>query len=196
MKTPTFTSATKAGKLANGFERGKGTIVHAVQSVAPYVERALCGSAPKVQWIAREGASVTCQKCLKKLASHSLVSAIAFLFLVLFAPFSHAEQAVECKEAIRAFNKTHGPAQLGVWVHDNAADPVLRLPKGHKQSASAQAAAMGAIRTCIKTGAMGAFVYMSNEDGPGGKVCQILNVEAMSATCSPNEAKVVFKAVK
>lgn len=115
---------------------------------------------------------------------------------VLFALGARAEQAVECKEAIRAFNKTHGPALIGVWVHDNAADPVLRLPKGHKQSAGAQAAAMSAIRTCIKTGAMGAFVYMSAADGPGGKVCQILNVETMSATCSPNEARVVFKAVK
>lgn len=121
---------------------------------------------------------------------------ILLILSVLFAPSAFAEQAVECKEAIRAFNKTHGPAQLGVWVHDNAADPVLRLPKGHKQSAAAQAAAMGAIRTCIKTGAMGAFVYMSAADGPGGKVCQILNVETMSATCSPNEARVVFKAVK
>lgn len=121
---------------------------------------------------------------------------ILLILSVLFAPLAFADQAVECKEAIRAFNKTHGPALIGVWVHDNAADPVLRLPKGHKQSAAAQAAAMGAIRTCIKTGAMGAFVYMSAADGAGGKVCQILNVETMSATCSPNEARVVFKAVK
>lgn len=121
---------------------------------------------------------------------------ILLILSVLFALGAQAEQAVECKEAIRAFNKTHGPALIGVWVHDNAADPVLRLPKGHKQSAGAQAAAMAAIRTCIKTGAMGAFVYMSTQDGPGGKVCQIINVESMAATCSPNEARVVFKAVK
>lgn len=123
-------------------------------------------------------------------------AAVATLALVLFAHGAHAEQAVECKEAIRAFNKTHGPAQLGVWVHDNAADPVLRLPKGYKQPAAAQAAAMGAIRVCIKTKAMGGFVYMSPEDGPGGKVCEIINVESMAASCSPNEARVVFKAVK
>ena len=195
-QTQKIIPATKAGKLANGFERGKGTIVHAVQSLAPYVERALCGSAPKVQWIAREGASVTCQKCLKKLGSRPLGLDLAFVFLVLFAQNAPAEQAVECKEGIRAFNVAHAPVQIGVWVHDNAADPVVRAPKGHKQSSKAQAASMAAIRTCIKTGALGAFVYMNNQDGPGGKVCQVTNLDSMSAVCSPNEARVVFKAVK
>lgn len=121
---------------------------------------------------------------------------ISVLALVLFAPQVKAEQAVECKEAIRAFNRIHAPTEIGVWVHDNAADPVVRSPKGHKQSSAAQAASMGALRVCIKTGALGRFVYMSNQDGPGGKVCQIISADSMSATCSPNEARVVFKAVK
>ena len=125
------------------------------------------------------------------------VSAIvATLAMVLFAQNAPAEQAVECKEGIRAFNVAHAPVQIGVWVHDNAADPVVRAPKGHKQSSKAQAASMAALRTCIKTGALGAFVYMNNQDGPGGKVCQVTNLDSMSAVCSPNEARVVFKAVK
>jgi hypothetical protein len=122
---------------------------------------------------------------------------ILLMLSVLFALSARAEQAAECKEAIRSFNAAHAPAEIGVYVHDGQADPVIRAPKGHKQSSAAQAASMGAVRVCIKTGALSGFVYMvPKEGGSGGKRCDIMNVNTMAATCSPNDAKVVFKAVK
>jgi hypothetical protein len=53
----------KAGKLANGFERGKGSIVHLSKS--SYYGPALCGAVPAIQWIERNEREVTCAKCLK-----------------------------------------------------------------------------------------------------------------------------------
>lgn len=67
MKPVVFTPAIKAGKLANGAERGKGAVVHACHGPEPYLEKALCGEAPKIQWSVRRGAAVTCAKCLKRL---------------------------------------------------------------------------------------------------------------------------------
>lgn len=55
----------KAGRLANGYESGKGSILHLTDS--PYAGRALCGVAPQIQWIECPDSSVTCEKCLKKL---------------------------------------------------------------------------------------------------------------------------------
>jgi hypothetical protein len=65
--------AKKAGKLANGWERGKGKTIHAVASdyepVLPHIE-ALCGTKPKISWAPlHDDSGVTCPKCLKKLKS-------------------------------------------------------------------------------------------------------------------------------
>lgn len=57
-------AAIKAGKLANGFERGKGTVVHAIESDLPY---SVCGTRPANQWIQRDDLVVNCKRCLKKL---------------------------------------------------------------------------------------------------------------------------------
>lgn len=59
-------AAIKAGRLANGFERGKGKIVHAVDSLSPMYEYSICGTKPAVQWIEKDE-TITCKKCLKLL---------------------------------------------------------------------------------------------------------------------------------
>lgn len=53
----------KAGKLANGAERGKGLIVHLSES--NYCGLALCGTSPRIQWSVRSESEVNCKKCLK-----------------------------------------------------------------------------------------------------------------------------------
>lgn len=53
----------KAGKLANGAERGKGSIIH--YSEYDYIGPSLCGVSPKISWSLRENKEVTCKKCLK-----------------------------------------------------------------------------------------------------------------------------------
>lgn len=57
----------KNGRLANGYERGKGGLVHAVDDDNSYAGKALCGTAPSVSWSDRPNLKVTCSKCLKKL---------------------------------------------------------------------------------------------------------------------------------
>jgi hypothetical protein len=62
----------KAGKLSNGYERGKGQIIHAIEcSIDSYLDMqyALCGDRPKILWAEREVTKneVTCKKCLKKI---------------------------------------------------------------------------------------------------------------------------------
>jgi len=56
----------KAGGLRNGFERGKGSIWHAVKLTQINGGPALCGAWPKIMW-AEGGSSgeVTCPRCLK-----------------------------------------------------------------------------------------------------------------------------------
>ena len=58
----------KPGKCANGNERDGGTIYHGVlgQRGRPGLV-ALCGSEPAHEWSVHEGASVTCERCLKRL---------------------------------------------------------------------------------------------------------------------------------
>ena len=59
----------KAGKLANGAERGRGTVFHVVEFSGRYpnTERALCGARPKIQWgtIGRDRQEPTCPRCRK-----------------------------------------------------------------------------------------------------------------------------------
>jgi hypothetical protein len=59
----------KAGKLADGWEKGKGQVVHLIQQdFFPYdpVE-AICGDRPSISWSERDNdTKVTCKKCLKK----------------------------------------------------------------------------------------------------------------------------------
>jgi len=54
----------KTGRLANGFEGGRGSLYHAVIS-----STALCGTEPGrlSSWSVYEGEKVTCGKCLKRL---------------------------------------------------------------------------------------------------------------------------------
>jgi hypothetical protein len=59
----------KAGKLANGFELGKGKIVHLVDSdkeIDLYCRDSLCGERPAISWTEVD-CEVTCSKCLRKL---------------------------------------------------------------------------------------------------------------------------------
>lgn len=61
-----YKSAIKAGKLANGEERGKGSVVHLVSEDSLYYgTAAMCGERPAITWSERENLSVTCKKCLK-----------------------------------------------------------------------------------------------------------------------------------
>lgn len=71
-----FIPMAKAGPLRNGYERGKGSIFHAVpervggQWVPIYdAVPALCGQAPAIMWSSwrPQGQEVTCPRCLKKL---------------------------------------------------------------------------------------------------------------------------------
>jgi hypothetical protein len=70
----------RAGKLANGWERGKGSITHAVpQERALYGGSALCGIRPAISWTGnampdcvgwRDAAlreEITCPKCRRML---------------------------------------------------------------------------------------------------------------------------------
>jgi hypothetical protein len=61
-----------AGRCANGFERDRGTVYHAVPEEASNSGwgTALCGKEPgrrSVGWAHREGTEVSCPRCLKKL---------------------------------------------------------------------------------------------------------------------------------
>lgn len=55
----------KAGKLANGFERGKGKIVHLVFDEGIYYGPSLCGEVAAIQFIEVIDKEVTCKKCIK-----------------------------------------------------------------------------------------------------------------------------------
>lgn len=64
-------AAVKAGKLANGWERGKGSVLHLIETEHPdlYMQKALCGAQPAIQWTERDvDLSKCCPKCLKKLS--------------------------------------------------------------------------------------------------------------------------------
>lgn len=57
----------KAGRLANGAERGKGTIVHlAEDSNAAFSGSSLCGQRPSNCWVTVENPQSICKKCLNK----------------------------------------------------------------------------------------------------------------------------------
>jgi len=61
----------KAGKLANGAEKGKGLIVHL--SEYSYYGPALCGAIPAIQWNERPEKEVTCKKCLKRSQTNAIL---------------------------------------------------------------------------------------------------------------------------
>jgi hypothetical protein len=71
-----FTPAVKAGPLANGFERGKGRVVHAINlqydGTFDGLVASLCGDRPAICWSERYDAEITCKKCLKKLNKETL----------------------------------------------------------------------------------------------------------------------------
>lgn len=66
MQQTNFAILRKAGKLANGWESGKGTIWHAVPVDNHGTLPALCGAVPAISW-AGSADAVTCPRCLRKL---------------------------------------------------------------------------------------------------------------------------------
>lgn len=70
-----FYFVKKAGKLANGWERGKGTIIHVVEADPEHhliMQEALCGAQPKIQWTEVDSPKDLCPKCAKKLEAEDL----------------------------------------------------------------------------------------------------------------------------
>lgn len=66
---------SKAGRCANGFERGRGVIIHYLNATEKQIDsgafwlKALCGTETgrrSVGWTQRPESEVTCKKCLKK----------------------------------------------------------------------------------------------------------------------------------
>ena len=53
----------KAGRLVNGWERGKGTVVHAVSENSA---ESVCGQRPAIAWAERELHQINCAKCMDK----------------------------------------------------------------------------------------------------------------------------------
>lgn len=82
----TIVPATLAGRCANGFERGQGVVVHAVEcsdnelrfGIDFYAE-SLCGKthgARSAGWCSRRDLQVTCRKCLKVLAQANSIKVV------------------------------------------------------------------------------------------------------------------------
>lgn len=70
-----YRGAVKAGKLANGLEKGKGTIIHIIE--AKYIGiwgYSLCGQKPAISWIEKDIKAVTCSKCIKQLEKEIVMS--------------------------------------------------------------------------------------------------------------------------
>ena len=70
--------AKLAGRCANGYERGKGSVIHAVPHSDMLVKNgwcldsAICGAKPgprSAGWSHRADQPITCPKCLRKLAA-------------------------------------------------------------------------------------------------------------------------------
>lgn len=62
---PVWEPAMLTGRCANGYERGKGSVIHAVQS-GDSSHKALCGrkhGARSAGWSVRFGAQLTCPRC-------------------------------------------------------------------------------------------------------------------------------------
>jgi hypothetical protein len=57
----------KAGKVANGAGRGKGTIWHVAPRGYGDAQKALCGALPRIAWVEGHDAptveNVTCPRC-------------------------------------------------------------------------------------------------------------------------------------
>jgi hypothetical protein len=59
----------KAGPLRNGWERGKGSIWHAIPARNVHdTAMALCGTRPGIMWSMDEGQEITCPRC-KRIAT-------------------------------------------------------------------------------------------------------------------------------
>jgi hypothetical protein len=79
----------KAGPLRNGWERGHGSVFHAVPVGGSDNADALCGTYPSIMWSSHLGAKVTCPRCLKKLAKNPTMdkqTAEAIAWLLMGAP--------------------------------------------------------------------------------------------------------------
>jgi hypothetical protein len=64
-----FIPLKKAGGLRNGYERGRGSVYHAVPATHYDTTKALCGASPRIMWASRPGDAVTCPRCLKRMQS-------------------------------------------------------------------------------------------------------------------------------
>lgn len=61
-----------SGRCANGFERDRGSVIHALPAGTEYWGTALCGAKPgrrSAGWAAMQGSSLTCVACAKKVCS-------------------------------------------------------------------------------------------------------------------------------
>ncbi len=59
-------AGVKAGKLANGFERDRGKVIHALPTnFEIYDGPAVCGAQPKITWNYKLQYQINCPKCRK-----------------------------------------------------------------------------------------------------------------------------------
>lgn len=72
-----YIGAVKAGKLTNGLERGKGSVVHIIEAqYAGLWATALCKATPSVAWTERDLAQVTCPKCIARLGQEVRIRSV------------------------------------------------------------------------------------------------------------------------
>jgi hypothetical protein len=119
------------------------------------------------------------------------------MFLVFWSFCAHAEQAAECKEAIRTFNKAHTPAEIGVYIHDGQVDAVVSVPEGHRLGSSGGVGVTQTLRVCIATGAFSNTVWdLKKGAAKAHRVCSVTNATKMANVCDKSDAPIKFKAVK
>jgi hypothetical protein len=122
---------------------------------------------------------------------------ILLMLSVLFALSARAEQAAECKEAIRSFNAAHAPAEIGVYIYSGQVDAVVSVPEGHKLGAKGGVGVTQALRVCIATGAFSNTVWdLKKGSSKAHRVCSVTNVTKMTNVCEKSSAPITFKAVK
>lgn len=64
---PVHEARVTAGNCADGSERGRGSVRHAVPRGRGYNRAAVCGARPRVQWDSRIFEVVTCKRCCERL---------------------------------------------------------------------------------------------------------------------------------
>jgi len=64
--TQQIAKAVKPGRLANGNERGGGSVIHLIPSPSSEKVKSLCGTQPRLWWSSPNGQKRVCQKCARK----------------------------------------------------------------------------------------------------------------------------------